>query len=80
MRTILVAAAAVAALAGGAGQAEARGCIKGAIVGGVAGHLAGRHGVIGAAAGCLGGRALANRRAARREADYGRRGGGRYAY
>jgi len=28
------------------------GCIKGAIVGGVAGHLAHHHGMLGAAAGC----------------------------
>jgi hypothetical protein len=32
--------------------AGADGCIKGAAVGGVAGHLAGHHGVAGAALGC----------------------------
>jgi hypothetical protein len=32
--------------------AEAKGCIKGALVGGAAGHFAGHHGLIGAAAGC----------------------------
>ena len=32
-------------------QAEAKGCIKGALVGGVAGHFA-HHGILGAAAGC----------------------------
>jgi hypothetical protein len=32
---------------------EAKGCIKGAIVGGTAGHFAGRHGLMGAAAGCI---------------------------
>ena len=31
---------------------HAKGCLKGAAVGGVAGHLAGGHGVVGAAAGC----------------------------
>jgi hypothetical protein len=36
--------------------ADAKGCLKGAAVGGVAGHYAGRHGVLGAAAGCLYGR------------------------
>ena len=36
--------------------AFARGCIKGAIVGGVVGHYAGRHGTLGAIAGCLWGR------------------------
>ena len=54
----------------GAGTAEAKGCIKGAIIGGVAGHYLAERGVVGAVAGCLAGRALANRRA-RREVDYG---------
>ena len=67
--------------------AEARGCIKGAIVGGLGGHYAGRgmsslekagtvpHGtvrgvghwptILGAAAGCLGGRYMAQRQATR---------------
>jgi hypothetical protein len=35
------------------GVANAKGCIKGAIVGGVAGYLAHHHGVLGAAAGCV---------------------------
>jgi hypothetical protein len=35
---------------------QAKGCIKGALIGGVAGHYAGRHGLLGAAAGCLVGR------------------------
>jgi hypothetical protein len=35
---------------------EAKGCIKGALIGGVAGHFAGHHGLLGAAAGCLIGR------------------------
>jgi hypothetical protein len=34
------------------GLVQAKGCIKGAAIGGVAGHVAGEHGVIGAAAGC----------------------------
>jgi hypothetical protein len=33
-------------------HAQAAGCLKGAAVGGVAGHMAGHHGVLGAAAGC----------------------------
>ena len=33
--------------------AQAAGCQKGAVVGGVAGHLAGHHGVLGAGAGCV---------------------------
>ena len=35
-----------------AGPAEAKGCLKGAAVGGVGGHVAGHHAVLGAAAGC----------------------------
>ena len=38
------------------GPADAKGCLKGAIVGGATGHFAGHHGLIGAAAGCLIGR------------------------
>jgi hypothetical protein len=33
--------------------ADAKGCIKGAIVGAAAGHLAHHHALIGAAAGCV---------------------------
>ena len=42
--------------------AEAKGCLKGAAVGGVAGHVAGGHGVLGAAAGCAIGRHQANKK------------------
>src|ERR1700688_4383722 len=41
--------------------AEAKGCIKGALVGGAAGHFAGHHGLIGAAAGCVIGHHEANK-------------------
>ncbi len=41
--------------------AEAKGCIKGALVGGAAGHFAGHHGLIGAAAGCAIGHHEANK-------------------
>jgi len=41
--------------------AEAKGCIKGAIVGGVAGHMAGL-GKLGAAAGCVIGHHEANKK------------------
>ena len=48
----LAAVAMVFALAVAAGPgAEAKGCIKGAVVGGVAGHFV-HHGWLGAAAGC----------------------------
>jgi hypothetical protein len=36
-----------------ASPAQAAGCLKGAAVGGVAGHVAGHHGVLGAGAGCV---------------------------
>jgi hypothetical protein len=54
MNKLLVVSALVGFLAASvAGQAEARpgGCVKGAVVGGIAGHFLG-HGGIGAAAGC----------------------------
>jgi outer membrane lipoprotein SlyB len=42
--------------------ADAKGCLKGAAVGGVAGHYSGHHGLLGAAAGCVIGRHEANKR------------------
>ncbi len=51
MRGYLMTAAAAAAMLVGA-QAEAKGCLKGAAIGGVAGHYAHHHAVLGAAAGC----------------------------
>jgi len=53
----------VLAVAAGITSADAKGCIKGALVGGVAGHYTVRHGWLGAAAGCVIGRHEANRRA-----------------
>ena len=41
---------------------EAKGCLKGAAVGGVAGHYSGHHGLLGATAGCVIGRHEANKR------------------
>jgi hypothetical protein len=52
--------------------AEAKGCIKGALVGGTAGHFAGHHGLIGAAAGCVVGRHQANKRAKMQHSQTGR--------
>ena len=43
--------------------ANAAGCLKGAVVGGVAGHDAGNHGLLGAGAGCLIGRHYAKKHA-----------------
>ena len=44
-----------------AAPAEAAGCLKGAVVGGVAGHYMNHHGLLGATAGCLIGRHEANK-------------------
>ncbi|WP_407529700.1 hypothetical protein [Methylobacterium oryzisoli] len=57
----------------GIGAAEAKGCIKGAIIGGVAGHYLADRGIVGAVAGCLTGRYIASRNAKRRDVDYGAR-------
>jgi len=46
----------------GAGAAQAKGCLKGAAVGGVAGHFAHHHAVLGAAAGCIVGHHLAKKK------------------
>ncbi|SFJ52772.1 hypothetical protein [Bradyrhizobium sp. Gha] len=56
----IVAVACVLALAS-ISPAEAKGCIKGAIIGGVAGHMAGR-GKLGALAGCAIGHHEANKK------------------
>jgi uncharacterized protein YcfJ len=48
--------------------ASAKGCLKGAAVGGVGGHLAGGHGVVGAAAGCVVGRHIANKKEKQQQA------------
>ena len=44
-------------------QAMAAGCLKGAVVGGAAGHVVGRHAVAGAIGGCLVGRHMATKKA-----------------
>ena len=44
------------------GPADAKGCLKGAIVGGAVGHYTAHHGLLGAAAGCLIGRHEAAKR------------------
>jgi hypothetical protein len=59
MKTLVGCAAIVFALA--CSPADAKGCLKGAVVGGAAGHLA-HHGILGAAAGCLIGRHEASKR------------------
>ena len=54
MNPVLVVAAAIALSSIVlSGSAQAAGCLKGAVVGGAAGHYAGHHGLLGAGAGCL---------------------------
>ena len=55
MKFMLLPAATAFLIAAGwvASPAHAAGCLKGAAVGGVAGHVAGHHGVLGAGAGCI---------------------------
>ncbi|NML47224.1 hypothetical protein HHL11_25985 [Ramlibacter sp. G-1-2-2] len=61
MKTPLLATVLLASLAFAAPGAYAKGCIKGAAVGGVAGHFVHHHGLLGATAGCLIGRHHANK-------------------
>ena len=62
MKTRLCAIAMLLAIASAPQIASAKGCLKGAAVGGVGGHVAGGHGVLGAAAGCAVGRHMANKK------------------
>jgi hypothetical protein len=61
MKALLFGCALSLALAAAAMPADAKGCIKGALIGGIAGHYASRHGFLGAAAGCVVGHHLAKR-------------------
>ena len=62
MKTRYCTLALVFAFAAAPQLASAKGCLKGAAVGGVGGHVAGGHGVLGAAAGCAVGRHMANKK------------------
>ena len=57
---LITAALAVATLGLSSSPVLARGCLKGAAVGAVAGHFAHHHGVAGAAAGCAVGHVYAH--------------------
>ena len=76
MRMMIALALAAATLGTAAMPADAAGCLKGAAVGGAAGHFVGRgHAVLGAAAGCAYGhhRAAKAARAQRAQAQPPRR-------
>jgi hypothetical protein len=55
MKSILLPSALAFLIAVGwaAAPAQAAGCLKGAAIGGVAGHFAGHHALLGAGAGCI---------------------------
>jgi len=77
MKSMLVAAAAMLAVVGlSSDPAGAAGCAEGAVIGGVAGHVIGHHGLLGAGAGCLIGRHEANRRGRERDLHEGNSGAG----
>ena len=62
MKTRLCTIALLLASAAAPQIASAKGCRKGAAIGGVGGHVAGGHGLLGAAAGCAVGRHMANKK------------------
>ena len=67
MKIQLIAAALMLSLAS-TGIAHAKpSCAKGAIVGGVGGHVAGKHGLLGAAAGCAIGHHMAKKQEKERQ-------------
>jgi outer membrane lipoprotein SlyB len=59
---VLVGCAAIILTLATVTSVNAKGCLKGAVVGGVGGHYAAHHGILGAAAGCVIGRHEANKR------------------
>ena len=62
MRLAVFAAAAMI-LTSAAGATQAHGCLKGAVVGGVAGHMAGKHTTAGVIGGCAIGHHMAKTKA-----------------
>jgi len=68
MRMILAAAVLLAGSAALPRDAQAIGCVSGGLAGGVGGHIAGGHGVIGALGGCVAGH-YANKYQKRRAAQ-----------
>ncbi|HEY2227148.1 MAG TPA: hypothetical protein VGI22_05280 [Xanthobacteraceae bacterium] len=80
MKSIIISVAAFSAvvlsIAAASTPVDAKGCIKGAILGGAVGHYTTHHGLLGAAAGCLVGRHEAARHEREREQDQARQPGG----
>jgi outer membrane lipoprotein SlyB len=68
MTRTLTALAIATMLVGGANTAQA-GCVTGAVVGGIAGHALGHHGLVGAAAGCVVGHEMAVKKKRRQTAE-----------
>jgi hypothetical protein len=78
MKTIAAISAVMLAATLLSAPAQAKGCLKGAFVGGAVGHYTSHHGLLGAAAGCLIGRHEAAQREREQEkarqqgaSDYG---------
>jgi hypothetical protein len=70
MKAVLIPAAFAVAMTGfllNPAPAAAKGCLKGAVIGGAAGHFAGHHGLLGAGAGCVIGHHEAKKHARERE-------------
>jgi hypothetical protein len=62
MKSIIAISSVALLVLAATGPADAKGCLKGAVVGGAVGHYTAHHGLLGAAAGCLIGRHEANQR------------------
>ena len=62
MNRKLVTLVAASSMVFATGAVYAKGCLEGAAVGGVAGHVAGKHGAVGAAGGCAVGHHEANKK------------------
>ena len=74
MKSLLIPAGVALALVAGtaAAPAQASGCLKGAAIGGVTGHYAGHHDLLGAGVGCaIGGHEAHKRDRERAEQGYG---------
>ncbi len=64
MKSMILAGVIGLTFLGATDGAQAAGCVSGAAVGGIAGHMAGHHGLLGAAAGCVVGHHEANKQKA----------------